>query len=541
MTVVPGNEVIEQPDTSKITYPGPDNTAIRSTAEARPRVCLFILGMHRSGTSSLAGTLAKLGVTPPAHLLGAHEGNPSGHWESQPLMAFHDELLASAGSRWDDWREFNSAWYETPVCAKFKARGKQLLDEEFGDAPLFVFKDPRNCRIARFWFDVFAEQGIEARIVLPIRSPLEVAHSHRARDDFPLRKGLLLWLRHVLDAEVASRECSRIIIEWDVFLKDWQGAVSAMEGVLGCLPAVTDLAAAEVDRFLCRDLKRQRVGKDELARSALVHAWVEETYVAMCELARNPGSNSARIVLDQVRSHFDDASRLFGGVLADTEVWVSDLQQNYAAAVRNAEEAMAQRDAHATEAMRLAQAHAEVDRGRSEALAQLSAMMHERDAQAAETARLARAQADADGEREEALRQLSALKEELTVILSDSAERSAEVSRLAGALSELERRHEDTTLAREKLQEDLAKTNADLGELDLRRLAVEAERDTTLTENRDLRADVQRLVEEAAEGRQRRVELQEAMKSYEMQIEQIKRSRSWRLTSKLAKIRSMFR
>lgn len=328
---------------------------------SRPdRACYFVLGMHRSGTSSVAGTLVRLGVAAPAHLLGANEGNEAGHWESEPLIAFHDELLASAGSRWDDWRVFNPDWYDTPVAAQFKERANQLLDEEFGDAPLFVFKDPRNCRFARFWLEIFAERGIAPKIVLPIRSPLEVARSHHARDGFPLRKGLLLWLRHTLDAEAASRDLPRAVIEWDAFLSDWPSAVATMESALGAFPANTDLAAAEIDLFLRNDLKHQRVPQEELAHSAIVHDWVVQTYAAMRELAVDPGSNEARARLGGIRERFEVASTLFGGVLADMEASLASISQKLQEAEQMGQQTMVrlrevqqERDAQADEIAQL--------------------------------------------------------------------------------------------------------------------------------------------------------------------------------------------
>lgn len=313
-----------------------------STPSKPDRACYFILGMHRSGTSSVAGTLVKLGVVAPAHLLGANEGNETGHWESQPLIDFHDQLLASAGSRWDDWRMLKPDWYDTPVAAQFKERANQLLDEEFGEAPLFVFKDPRNCRFARFWLEIFAERGIAPKIVLPIRSPLEVAHSHYARDGFPLRKGLLLWLRHTLDAEAASRDLPRAVIEWDTFLSDWPSAIATMESALGSFPARTDFAAPEINRFLRYDLKHQRVPKEEIECSVLVHHWVEQTYVAMLELSVDGGSSSTWAKLDKIRAQFDEASLLFGAVLADTETLQMEMEHRVGQLLQDQKDALAE-------------------------------------------------------------------------------------------------------------------------------------------------------------------------------------------------------
>ena len=115
------------------------------------RNVILVLGMHRSGTSAAAGSLVKLGGAQPKTLMPAEDGNERGYFESQALRTFHDELLASAGSDWTDWRQFNPAWYQSPTATAFQKRAKQLFKEEFDGEPLVVLKDPRVCRFAPFW------------------------------------------------------------------------------------------------------------------------------------------------------------------------------------------------------------------------------------------------------------------------------------------------------------------------------------------------------------------------------------------------------
>lgn len=82
------------------------------------KVALVVLGMHRSGTSSVAGALAMLGAAAPRTLMAPGEDNPRGFWESQVLMGVNDRLLAAGGSNWRDWRRFppealaDGAWRE---------------------------------------------------------------------------------------------------------------------------------------------------------------------------------------------------------------------------------------------------------------------------------------------------------------------------------------------------------------------------------------------------------------------------------------------
>lgn len=43
---------------------------------------IIVLGMHRSGTSALAGALAKLGAGLPARLMSENQYNPKGYFET---------------------------------------------------------------------------------------------------------------------------------------------------------------------------------------------------------------------------------------------------------------------------------------------------------------------------------------------------------------------------------------------------------------------------------------------------------------------------
>src|SRR5579883_2514317 len=215
---------------------------------ARMSEPILILGMHRSGTSSVAGVLTKLGGRAPRSLMQANETNARGFFESTAVMAFNDELLASAGSSWNDWRRFNPGWFDSAEAASFRRRAIELLDAEFGEASLPVLKDPRICRLAPFWLDLFKARGAKPRVVIPVRSPLEVAQSLKDVHGTSIAQGLLLWLRHVLDAEAFSRSEARSLFAWDQFLSDWRGVVEKIGAEAAIAwPRLSDRSAIEVE------------------------------------------------------------------------------------------------------------------------------------------------------------------------------------------------------------------------------------------------------------------------------------------------------
>ncbi|MFD1810507.1 sulfotransferase family protein [Gemmobacter lanyuensis] len=187
--------------------------------------------------------LSLLGCDLPKTLMVGNETNPTGHWESTVVRALNDDILSSGGSKWQDWLAFNSNWYKTPKPREFQARALEVLAKEFGSSSLFVFKDPRVCRIFPFWRDVFAAAGIEPKIVLTVRHPQEVAASLERRKDngIPALVGLLLWLRYMLDAEADTRGMTRAVASYDMLLQDPVGLAETLQARLGLFwPSLSD-------------------------------------------------------------------------------------------------------------------------------------------------------------------------------------------------------------------------------------------------------------------------------------------------------------
>lgn len=266
------------------------------------RMAWVVLGMHRSGTSSVAGALALLGAAAPRTLMRPADDNPKGFWESEVVTAFNDRLLAACGSSWSDGRRLSGQGLSDPAWAEEAAT---VLHAEFGDADAIVLKDPRICRFFPFWRGVLEGAGYAPRIVMPVRDPLEVAASLTARNGMAPARALRLWLRHVLDAEAASRGLPRHIMGWDAFLGDWRGETVRMAARLGRTLTPTPDQAAAVDAFLSDDLRRQTPG--DVRPPALV----ARTHAVLLDLSRHGEHADLHRTLDALRAEFDRACALF--------------------------------------------------------------------------------------------------------------------------------------------------------------------------------------------------------------------------------------
>ena len=296
--------------------------ASRTARASVARTVVLILGMHRSGTSALARVTSLLGAGLPDNMMPpVLDNNETGFWESRDIADFNDELLASAGSRWDDWRPFNPHWRRSALAPVYAERAGALIEQVFAAQPLIVLKDPRLCRLLPFWLAVFARLGATVKPILPVRNPLEVAASLRRRDGFAPPKGHLLWLRHVLDAEAATRALPRVFVAYDALLSDWRTVMRALETRLELAwPRWSATSEHEIDVFLRDELKHHRHAPGAIAEHPELSVWVKRAAAACDALLAVPDDPAAVYAeLDTLMIEFDRGCVAFGAVLAAEE------------------------------------------------------------------------------------------------------------------------------------------------------------------------------------------------------------------------------
>jgi hypothetical protein len=165
--------------------------------EVRPP-CIFVIGMHRSGTSATTGTLGALGLALPQgdDLLAPRRGNERGIYESKNVIRLNNYLLGAVGGTWSAPPKLKPEWETDPTLNEIRSKAKVAFAESFPTRPMAA-KDPRFCITLPFWRSV-VEPPLAA--VFIYRDPLEVARSLQARSDLGVFYGLALWDRHVRSA-----------------------------------------------------------------------------------------------------------------------------------------------------------------------------------------------------------------------------------------------------------------------------------------------------------------------------------------------------
>lgn len=294
--------------------PGRDVVERRDTPHRR--ICVLVLGMHRSGTSALTRVLSLLGAELPKTLIGSGKGNDTGHWEPARLVALHDQTLKEIGSRWDDWRAIDLGALAEHRRHQLREEIGSLMLEEYGTAPLLVVKDPRICRFAPLYIDVLADLGIEPRFVLPLRNPLAVMASLGERDNMTPGFAALLWLRHVLDAEAATRSLPRAIVSYEALLADWHPVMRTVAAKTGLRwPRSPEVAERDISAFLIKELQHFAPTRRELSARKDITGWVKDAYRALLEIEKDADNEAVLAVFDRVRAEFDAACPAFGAAI----------------------------------------------------------------------------------------------------------------------------------------------------------------------------------------------------------------------------------
>jgi GT2 family glycosyltransferase len=185
---------------------------------------IVVLGMHRSGTSSVGGLLTLLGAWPGAEeLLLRGPDNPRGHYEHGELhMACLRRLEAAGG----DWKSPPRSPHADATDA-FRREVAGVLETLEPRRPWFI-KEPRLCLLVRELLPLLTRP----LFIHVVRDPREVAASLQRRDDMPLEQALALWEHYTREAFAGSAGWRRVIVDYNALVEDPVATTAALLSAL---------------------------------------------------------------------------------------------------------------------------------------------------------------------------------------------------------------------------------------------------------------------------------------------------------------------
>lgn len=219
---------------------------------------VVVLGMHRSGTSMLAGLLVQgVGFNVGEPLIRPAFDNAKGFFERIDAVLQNDEFMKAQKIYWDmgpkdyDWEK----GIQDKKSGKIKFReGDRALGflNNLANAP-WLQKDPRMCITLKTWLPLLHKKPAA---VFTYRHPLEVAMSLNKRErNFDLLRGLRLWVVYNMRGIQNSQSLCRVYSSNDDLLMDARREVQrvADELVSKCgmpLPPKKTITQAVVEEFI---------------------------------------------------------------------------------------------------------------------------------------------------------------------------------------------------------------------------------------------------------------------------------------------------
>jgi hypothetical protein len=249
--------------------------------------------------------------------MAADGDNPAGYWESAVLCEFHERLLHAAGTRWDSFTTVPSVRLRAATADGLGEEGRRVLQAEFGNSPRFVLKDPRMCRLVPFWLPILEVEGIAPAAVLVLRSPGEVARSLGARNELEPEVSLLIWLRHVLDAESDTRAIRRTFVRYHDVLESWPSVADRLaQDLQSSWPSRAAADGADIDRFVNRSLCHHSGNAYADGVAPMLAEWTQRAWDALGWLhERDPRRVSrAFAALDTIRAELDRNTSVLGDI-----------------------------------------------------------------------------------------------------------------------------------------------------------------------------------------------------------------------------------
>ena len=190
---------------------------------------VIMLGMHRSGTSCLAGCLEECGL----HLGDVNRSAPhnlKGNREHPAIMRFQEALFIRRDRSWGNPPQ-------TMIISEKERSEFSNISSSFEECPHWGFKDPRTLFTLDTWLELFGQQAVA--LVGTFRHPLAVAKSLQNRNQFPLKKGLGLWHRYNCKLLDYCSQLPITLIDFDLSSSRYQERLTKISKQLG-LPSTPE-------------------------------------------------------------------------------------------------------------------------------------------------------------------------------------------------------------------------------------------------------------------------------------------------------------
>lgn len=179
-----------------------------------------IIGMHRSGTSTISGIIHLLGFSLGKNVLPPSIDNPRGNFENKAILNFNDSFFRKHHTDWHYTHPLAESWWKRICLDQDVQQLEKIIIDQFDNKVNILIKDPRISVLAPLYLRAFENLDITPQFIIAYRNPQAVISSLRRRNNFAELKSAELWLDHNMKAEYHTRTYPRFFVSYDALIAD---------------------------------------------------------------------------------------------------------------------------------------------------------------------------------------------------------------------------------------------------------------------------------------------------------------------------------
>ena len=250
------------------------------------KTIIITIGMHRSGTSSIARALEVFDFSLGDNLLGPSIENEKGYMEDIDILELNIEILNSFNRDWKSLIPLDKSDFKKLLDSVFYKRAKDLIKSKIFSFEKFAFKDPRISILLPFWDAVLTDLDINILYIFTFRNPKSIYESLHYRNNLDLYTSCMLWNFYNLECLRKLDDKNFFIIDFDSFLdnaKDQLEKISTKFSLKINLLKLDDY----LDNFLDTSLQHTKFSVKDIRNDKHLPPSTVDIYLEIIDLSHN--------------------------------------------------------------------------------------------------------------------------------------------------------------------------------------------------------------------------------------------------------------